>query len=130
MTTIYLKYATWNGTIWVWSSAKSFVCLDYDYIKQSKVITGWTARDIMYANHISKRKKYIVTIGANELYNTTNNTWVETFFDAQRWKLSEVVGFSPEVEVVIMKEELEKARSGGHKGLPKITLELFQKNPS
>jgi hypothetical protein len=132
MATIYLKYTTWNKATssWnAWSSSLSFSCLDLDKKSIQHKISGETLRKVMYSNSLAQRKKWIVVIGADVLYSTTEMGNVESFWDAQRWKLSED-NWSTEYEVVIPEEELQKARTANHKGLPKVTIEMFQKNPT
>jgi len=131
MATVYLKYITWNDGTQQWdTSAKhSFKCLDFDDVKIAEKITGKTIRQIMFSHQKATRKKYVVIIGSDVLYTVAEMTWIKTFWDAQRWRLSTDDFVAHDIEITIPEEELQKGRTAGHKDLPKVSIEMFQKEP-
>jgi len=130
MSTVYLKYITWNDGTQQWdtSAAHSFSCLDFDEYDIKDIIVGKTLRQVNYVHKNAEKSKWIVVIGANVLYDNTEWAWIQTFFNAERWMISDDnITFT---EVVLEADVLEKERTGGHKNLRKISFELIQKNPS
>jgi len=129
MTTIYLKYTTWNSSTNAWnafSAAKSFVCLEAWSNKQKDIITGKTKRGSIYVHQLGKRKFWNISIGADVLSSTTNWSWLLTCFEAHRWQISEDnVNW---IEVVWEDEIMPLAFSGGNKYLKKSSFKLTQKD--
>jgi len=129
MSTVYLKYITWNDGTQQWdtSSTHTFACLDFDSYHLKDIISGITIRQVRYVHKIATRKKWIVKIGANVLFDTTEWTWIVTFFNAGRWLVSED-GITW-IEVTLEADELVQLRTAGNKNLKGTEFELIQKNP-
>jgi len=130
MATIYLKYIVWNDVTKVWdtSAAHSFSCLELDSNDIKDIDAGQTLRQIKWVHKKGERKKWLIKIGANVLYDNTEFNWLVTFFNSGRWELSE--DNITYVEVVLEADEMPKSRTANHKLLRNVEFELIQKNPS
>lgn len=126
MAVIYLKYAAWNGSTWIWSSSYSFNCLHLTKVRVPLGISGRTERQVDYSHKLGYKFKWTVIIGSNVLYLDSEYTKIENFWTAERWKLSED-NWSSEYEVTRPDEDLPVEYPFGHKKLRKVTMELIQK---
>lgn len=98
----------------------------------TKRLKGTTLSDVEFMHLISKKKVYKITIGADELQEYNNETFIKNLWQAEQVFYSEFsISVTPTltdfVEVVIDEGAIPIDWFEGHVYLPFITLELKEK---
>jgi hypothetical protein len=128
--TVSLKYGVYAGQALNWSSPENFNALVFTEFPETEKVAGRSLRKIEYAHLLSKRKKYKITISADELMNDDKMSFITEFYLAQVWKFS-VDNWTTETEAVIMEQgQMPLSFINNNKYLPELTIFLVEKIPT
>jgi|GEM_PF-2912625 len=134
---IYLKYSTWNDTTKVFddSAEASFSEIQFTEVPSAQRSLSATLRGRRVSHLLYSSKIWTLTISCDELADTSKFATLVSLFKAgngkfstnsnagTRWGGSDTTMKTFTVESDKMPIELIE----GHKGLPEVTFELFQK---
>lgn len=127
---IYLKYGVYSGTSINWSASESFRELEYSKIPSWDRIIGKSLRQASFAHKLSAKNIYQIRISADELQQVAKLNFIEAFFSADEWKLSEN-NWTTEFDIVPMKDgKMPIQFIEGIKALPEIEMIFIDRNPA
>lgn len=127
MTTIYLKYGIYSSGSVSWSSSQEFDVPVYIEYTENERITEKDVRGTYYSHLMDNRTVYKIKISANELADATSWAFVQSFYNADAWKISTDNWTTEQVCVLEESGRLEPEMLEGHKGLREVVFHLIEK---